>query len=173
MLSKPGTRKPVLSESDLEQMEEEATEVLSNLSKVRESWSADIKASGLSPSADSDKKAFREFKTNQTVLTDESAIRHELEGAMNQVRQHNDACLSKSTSDAVERLILRFADATGLNHLTAQVPINGGTTKYTYWQDSSTRSRYRLFSDPGSFWPRKTYDKRNRSHEPDMLFKMN
>ena len=54
------------SAGDLEQMEEEATEVLSNLNKVRESWFEDVKASGLSPSADSDKKAFREFKTNQT-----------------------------------------------------------------------------------------------------------
>ena len=106
------------------------------------------------------------------MLADESNIRQELEGAMNQVRQHNDACLSKSTSDAVEKLILRFADATGLDHFTKHVPINGGTTKYTYWQDNSTRSRYRLFGDPGSFWPKKTYDKRNRSHEPEMMFRL-
>ena len=171
---KASTREPILSESDLSQMEEEAMEVLSNLGKSRESWFESVEKAKLDPHADSDKQAFKEFRRDQEVLSVHSTIRHELTEAMDQVRQHNDACLSKfNTSDAVERLVLRFADATGMEYFTRQVPINGGTARYTYWQDSSTRSQYRLFGDPGQFWTRKIYDKRNRAHEPDVMHRTN
>ena len=155
-------------------MEEEAMEVLGNLHCARESWFRSVMAASLSPYTDSDKQAFREFRRDQEVLSVHSDIRHELERAMDQVRQHNNACISKfSTSDAVEKLVLRFADATRLEYFTRQVPISGGTARYTYWQDSSTRSHYRLFGDPGQFWTRKIYDKRNRAHEPDVMHKTN
>ena len=107
---------------------------------------------------------------DQSVLEDCNAISSELREAMDQVREYNDAGMSRSANNAVDRLVLRFADATKLRRFTDQVPVNGGTAKYTYWQDNSTRSRHRLFGDPGRFWPKTAYDKRNKTHEPDTEF---
>ena len=114
-----------------------------------------------------DKTAFEEFKKDQSVLEDCSAISSELSEAMDQVREHNDAGMSRSGNNAVDKLVLRFADTTKLRVFTDQVPVSRGTTRYTYWMDNSTRSRHRLFGDPGRFWPKTAYDKRNKSHEPD------
>ena len=100
-------------------------------------------------------------------------IESELAEAMNQVREHNDGAISRLRNDAVDKLILRFAETPQSSTLTEYAPLpDQAVTRHTFWQDGSTRSRHKLFANPGQFWPKAAYDKRNKAHEPDSMHRV-
>ncbi len=110
-----------------------------------------------------------QFREQQSDLSNPNTIKSELMKAMAQVEEHNNAGMSRTMNDAVTKLILKFNDATEFRQATEPSSDSEDTlcTKYTYWQDNSTRSRYKLFIDPGRFWYTVTFDRRSKAHKPE------